>query len=204
MQRVVSDKAAQVPSFGNLVGSQGGDFVFNLQSFGIGSEELVDTNSRELCLKTMPRKERIIQARRLDASARDYLQENRLDLARAEWEEAVCLNPGNPTIVNNYGYILDQIDRNKEALIWYSKALQLSPNRIPLQLNLGDVLVELGRRHEAAPYYERYLDLAPNSPRADSVKDWLGSFYKGDQAMERRGDKWSAVDWIVSLLEKYF
>ena len=27
--------------------------------------------------------------------------------------------PGNPTIVNNYGYVLDQMNRNEEAFVWY-------------------------------------------------------------------------------------
>ena len=45
-------------------------------------------------MKSLPREQRIKQARRIDASAKEYLQEGRLELARLEWEEAVCLNQG--------------------------------------------------------------------------------------------------------------
>ncbi|PIQ32510.1 MAG: hypothetical protein CO186_08615 [Zetaproteobacteria bacterium CG_4_9_14_3_um_filter_49_83] len=65
--------------------------------------------------------DRIKQASELNASALKYFKMKKFKKAKAAWKEAVRLNPYNPTIVNNYAFVLDQLDENKEALKWYLK-----------------------------------------------------------------------------------
>ncbi|WP_111657402.1 polysaccharide deacetylase family protein [Isoalcanivorax indicus] len=203
---VVSSYASQTPVFGNLVGSQGGDFVFRLEAHAVAevsqalsreAEQVEqqmqalrrDTQSdmrRRLDLQVALERDpdalavaptdaaadadRIREARRYNASALEFFQEGRLEEARREWEEAVRLNPFNPTIVNNYGYVLYNLGEYEEALVWYFRTVELSPRRIPLYLNLGDVMVKLGRYREAIPYYERYLHLYPSYDKADELR----------------------------------
>lgn len=115
-------------------------------------------------------KDRIQQARRLNASAMQYFKEKKYKEAKKEWEEAVRLNPYNPTIVNNYAFVLDQMDENDQALKWYYRTVELDAKRTSVYLNLGDIMIELGRDTEAIPYYERYLHLYPSYKNAKELR----------------------------------
>ncbi len=118
-------------------------------------------------------KDRIQQARRLNASAMQYFKEKKYKEAKMEWKEAVRLNPYNPTIVNNYAFVLDQLNENDQALKWYFRTVELDAKRISVYLNLGDIMVELGRDSEAIPYYERYLHLYPSYKNAKALRKKL-------------------------------
>ncbi len=219
---VVSSYADQTPAFGNLVGSKGGDFVFEVDAAAIASinQRLTDEAARieaelkqlrnnaqaqvrrrlelEVAMEkagtatdaptpasskaTDSEEDRIKQAHRLNASALMYFKEKRYELAREEWEEAVRLNPYNPTIVNNYAFVLDQLDENEKALKWYYRTIELDAKRIPLYLNLGDIMVELGRPAEAIPYYERYLHLYPSYKKAKELRKKIKELAKSNTA----------------------
>lgn len=62
--------------------------------------------------------ERLAQANRHHALGLQYFREERPELALREIEEAVRLNPANPTIVNNYGFVLYRLGRQKT--VWIS------------------------------------------------------------------------------------
>lgn len=243
---VVSSYSSQTPAFGNLLGGEGGDFVFKVDAQAIAemNNKLVDDAKRieeeltslrkntndqvrrrlELQLEldkaqqeqaasqssthaapdtvaavvsdntaanrgqplptpasdtqtisNLPdgdtiNSERTKQAKRLNASAMEYFKEKKYKEARDELAEAVQLNPYNQTIVNNYGYVLDQTGENEEALKWYYRTVELNPRRTAVYMNLGDIMVELGRPQEAVPYYERYLHLYPSYKDADNLR----------------------------------
>jgi len=216
---VVSSYADQTPAFGNLVGSKGGDFVFEIDSSALTTinQRLTDEAARieaeleqlrndtkakvrrrlELAMeknsttvtspvasseKKKADGDRIKQARRLNASAMQYFKEKKYKQAREEWKEAVRLNPYNPTIVNNYAFVLDKLGENDKALKWYYRTIELDAKRTAVYLNLGDIMVKLDRPLEAIPYYERYLHLFPSSPKAGELRKTLLELKKDDIA----------------------
>lgn len=124
-------------------------------------------------------KDRIAEARRYNAMALQYFKEKKYREAKKEWAEAVRLNPYNPTIVNNYAFVLDRLEENKEAMKWYYRTIELDAKRIPVYLNLGDIMVKLNRPKEAVPYYERYLHLYPSYKKAKELRKNMELLSKG-------------------------
>lgn len=220
---VVSSYSEQTPSFGNLLGSEGGDFVFSIAKDAVAnvSKKLADDEQRildelnslrqnttdsvkrrlelELELEKQkranakipttlpssgnnpPEGERLKQAKRMNAAAVEYIKEKKFKEAKEELAESVRLNPYNPTIVNNYGYVLDQLNENKEALEWYYRTVELDPQRTSVYFNLGDIMVETGRYQEAVAYYERYLHLYPSYKDAKIMREKIEQYRHMEQ-----------------------
>lgn len=202
---VVASYAPQTPAFGNLLGSQGGDFVFklnqdtkqrakvedkkakqqqvqvlaaNTQNMSSKIERKLDLaktrsgNSQPATTKTVSLQDnkRVQAAHKADAQALKLFRKGDLIAAEKKWAEAVKLNPYNINIVNNYGFVLDKLGRNEEALIWYYRTVELDPKRTPIYLNLGDMMLKLGKPALAVPYYQRYLHLYPSYKKANELQ----------------------------------
>ncbi|WP_062064284.1 polysaccharide deacetylase family protein [Cellvibrio sp. OA-2007] len=232
---VVSSYAEQTPSFGNLLGSEGGDFVFKINSdaaAAINQKLIADSKRIEAELTSLRKdtsenvrrrleleialekeqqaqttntsaaasssatgdatsstaaktsEERKNQARRLNASAMEFFKEKKYAQAKSEWAEAVRLNPYNPTIVNNYAYVLDTMNENDEALKWYYRTVELDARRTAVYWNLGDIMVELGRKQDAIPYYERFLHLYPSFKDAKKIRAKIEEYKREIAAAE--------------------
>ncbi|WP_344796072.1 polysaccharide deacetylase family protein [Litoribacillus peritrichatus] len=131
------------------------------------SEKVVATTDLD---KQMKDTARARAAYKVDAEALKLFRAGKLEDAEKKWAEAVKLNPFNENIVNNYGFVLDKLNRNEEALIWYYRTVELAPRRTPVYLNLGDIMVKLGKPELAIPYYERYLHLYPSYKKAEELE----------------------------------
>jgi tetratricopeptide (TPR) repeat protein len=207
---IVSKFSSQTPVFGNLEGSEGGEFVFSLElenlsqmSRALDREAIavsaeLESLQRELTSKLernlelgkqveelrssgpveigeLSHEERLAQANRHHALGLQYFREERHELALRELEEAVRLNSANPTIVNNYGFVLYRLDRFEASLGWFEKTIALDPGRAVVYLNLADALWKLGREDDARPRYRRYLELWPASPRRAEIEGLIGN-----------------------------
>jgi len=223
---VVASYAEQTPAFGNLVGSQGGDFVFKVNDQAIqGIREKMAAENRRIeaevdalrndtkanvkrrlelelakskVLSGQPalevetekgKSERLKQARRLNASALQYFKEKKYKKAEEEWQEAVRLNPYNPTLINNLGFVLDKQNKNKQALKWYFRTVELDAKRSAVYLNLGDIMVKLKRYDEATSYYERYLHIYPSSKQAKKIRTKMAQFRDGTYEAAQKKNK---------------
>jgi peptidoglycan/xylan/chitin deacetylase (PgdA/CDA1 family)/uncharacterized caspase-like protein len=205
---IVSSLSQQTPSFGNLIGSEGGEFVFELQQESLTEaskqldEEAIKLNDElERIQKDIAAKrernsklrEKVEEERKkLEGSAGDpakqppktkaaqaqehhnlglkYYREKKYDEAIKEFEQAVKLDPKNPTIVNNLGFTLYKFEKYEESVVWLRKALEIDPQRVVAYGNLADAYMKLGKTTEARQYYEKYLEMAPNSPSIDYVR----------------------------------
>jgi peptidoglycan/xylan/chitin deacetylase (PgdA/CDA1 family)/Flp pilus assembly protein TadD len=204
---IVSKFSSQTPAFGNLEGSEGGEFLFPLELENLSEmsraldqeavsmsaeleslqRELTSKLERNLELREqveelrasgeveLSHEERLAQANRHHALGLQYFREERPELALREMEEAVRLNPANPTIVNNYGFVLYRLGRYQDSLEWFEKTIALDPGRAVVYLNLADALWKLGREEEARPRYRRYLELWPSTPRRDEIERLIGN-----------------------------
>ena len=68
----------------------------------------------------------------------------------------------------NYGIILQQLGRLKEAEIYTRKAIQLNQNYALAYSNLGNILKDLGNLEEAAIFTRKAIQLDPNFSEAYS------------------------------------
>jgi peptidoglycan/xylan/chitin deacetylase (PgdA/CDA1 family)/uncharacterized caspase-like protein len=232
---VVSSYSDQTPAFGNLLGSEGGDFVFKVQGNAVAeiNQKLVAESKRvedeinslrqntsatikrrlelEVALDKAKQGEPIAavaattkvssstaavakvtqgavpvdrkkKANQLNASALEFFKAKRFAEAKRDLAEAVRLNPYSPMILNNYAYMLDQLNENNEALKWYYRTVELDPKRTAVYLNLGDIMVKLGRPQESIPYYERFLHMYPSYKEAKLLLDKLEEYKNAAQA----------------------
>lgn len=213
---IVANNSNQTPAFGNLLGSEGGEFIFELKA----PEENIDTtpttdlvpiekytklekeiqqlteknNALQLLVaslqsqtnNSMPTtrsqlssgqfnhispKERKRKSLQHHKDGLAQYKNKQYDAALINLKTAVELNPTDPSIVNNYGFVLFKAGQYKESLIWLEKTIELEPKRTVVYLNIADTLMQLQRETDALKYYEHYLYLFPSSPEADNIRN---------------------------------
>ena len=81
-----------------------------------------------------------------------------------------CLDQGfnDPKVFSNYGAILQDLGKLKEAENSYRKAIQLKPDLAEFHSNLGNTLKDLGRLEEAEISTRKAIKLNPNFANAHS------------------------------------
>ncbi len=66
-------------------------------------------------------------------------------------------------IFSNYGIILKNLGKLKDAEISYRKAIELDPDLVSAHSNLGNILRDLGRLHEAKISTRKAIELDPHN-----------------------------------------
>ena len=74
----------------------------------------------------------------------------------------------DPRVLSNYGDILKNLGKLKEAEISTRKAIELKPNFAEAHLNLGNILHDLGKLQEAELSYRKAIELKPDFAEAHS------------------------------------
>jgi tetratricopeptide (TPR) repeat protein len=69
------------------------------------------------------------------------------------------LQPDNPDVLDNLGYIASQRGENSEAEAFLRRAIALGPESFPAYHDLGRLLVKLKRYDEAVPLLRRGVEL---------------------------------------------
>ena len=69
-------------------------------------------------------------------------------------------------VFSNYGIILKDLGKSREAEILLRKAIELKPNSVDAYLNLGTILKDLGKLKEAEKLTRKAIDLNPNLAKA--------------------------------------
>lgn len=196
---VVSSVSRQTPAFGNLPGSAGGEFVFELahrsEFLNNDSTQLSDAgvslNGEIDALRSENRRlkeqlaaaEATFQKQRFERPASPVesaaghndrglrlFREKQYAAAAEEFLAAARIDPRSAEFANNAGFAYFKVGRNAEAVEQYRKAIAIDNRRAVAYLNLGDALAALGRNSEAAAAYERHLALQPASRRADELR----------------------------------
>ena len=200
----VSSLSRQTPVFGNLVGSEGGDFIFELKH----ESEFLNADSPQLSDDAIRLNSEMEQLRARNeelqkqlAAAQAQLQKSQLsgqqatpdtaltlndegmrlykekkyEEAFAKFSKAASLDPSSALIANNAGFALYKLERYEDSVRWMKKAITADPNRAVAYVNLGDAYAKLGNNAEAREAYARYLELSPNSRSAADVKQKLQS-----------------------------
>jgi tetratricopeptide (TPR) repeat protein len=103
------------------------------------------------------------------------------DQALRHYEEAVKLQPENPTFQKNLAdfYYVEQ-GRIEDALRIYVRILEMQPEDIETLMALARVCNSLSRREDARTFYERVLEIEPWN--ADAQKA-MQEFQRGSQSI---------------------
>ena len=171
---IVSSFAKQTPTVGNLVGSEGGEFLFELQSQPLTSlSKQLDGKSLQLT-EQLESLEKQIAAKqqellRLQAS----IQSESTKLAEITHAGVVPPPPAHPRSKVSQAYEMDrqgqQLYREKkydEALKKFQAAVDLKPGDPVMLNNLGFIYYVMGRYDDALVWLQKTLAVDPKRKEA--------------------------------------
>lgn len=121
-------------------------------------------------------------------------RQGKLDLALADYNEAIRICPWSVDPVLNRGVVLEAMGRWEEALQDYRAVLAAAPDDPAAWNNLGNATAGLGRWSEAVQYYDKATRLAPTFSFAAANKA-LALYESGQQDQAMRD--------MRSLLRRY-
>lgn len=204
----VSALSQQTPSFGNLAGSEGGDFIFDLRH----ESEFLNSDSAQLgddairvnaeLARLRAQNEKLQQelaaantrlkqtsnvtrsgvppstAAALNDEGMRLYKEKNYAGAVLKFTEAAKLEPTSALFANNAGFALYKLQQYEDSVRWYQQAIKLDPQRAVAYVNLADADMQLQRNQEAKENYQKYLQLAPNSKSVPYVQQQLDALEK--------------------------
>jgi uncharacterized caspase-like protein len=190
----VSALSRQTPAFGSLVGSAGGEFVFELKH----TEELLSDTSEKLDQRSVALHEQLervqkelaeereraaalrsklgepadaaAEVRRLNDEGVRLFKEQKHAKALSSFLEAARLDPRDVQSVNNLGFVYCKLGDGEAAVEWLQKTIALDPERAVAYLNLGEAYELLKKPAEAASAYQRYVVLTRPTPFTRGLK----------------------------------
>jgi Flp pilus assembly protein TadD len=80
------------------------------------------------------------------------------------FQNALAIDPSNPTLLLYTGTALHDVGRYEEAVTSYKQAIQIAPTLGEAHNNLGNSLLALGQFAEAADSFSVAIELLPESP----------------------------------------
>ncbi len=108
--------------------------------------------------------------------------------AERELREALKLQPNDPTVLNNVGYFLVELDKDvAEALKMIERAVKASPDNAAFLDSLGWAYFKLGKYDEAEKYILDSLKITSDSA---AVLEHLGDVYLKQGKEEPARRKW--------------
>ena len=94
------------------------------------------------------------------------------------FESAISLCEDKAFFYNNYGTVLQEVNRSQEAETAFEKAIQLDPNYADAWSNLGKLHLDNARYDKAAKAIHKALQVAPNHP--DAIAHLIELFQQTD------------------------
>lgn len=82
------------------------------------------------------------------------------------YNQALILEPGNSSLWNLKGSVLQKIGKYEEAIRAYNRALSIDPENIDAWNNKGSVLVEIERLEDASKAFNQALLIDPENAYA--------------------------------------
>jgi len=181
----VSENSNQTPAFGNLVGSQGGEFLFELAVIDDGLNELSSEDQL---------KQKILELKKENISLKQRLSSLQENISQAPKETRS--KRGN---IEGLSHTQRKIKANKlhsqglkfykeknysRALEMLNSALQYNPTNSGIVNDYGFVLYKDGQLNNALLWLEKTIELSPNRiPVYLNIADTLAELGRRDDAV---------------------
>ena len=163
---IVASFSHQTPAMGNLIGSEGGEFIFELKPVAL------TTLTQQLDGKSLTLNQQLTGLEHEIAAKQAELLRLQQSI-RSETEKLAQNTASAPLPPNARAYDLDRIatglyreKKYPEAAQALERAVALKPGDPVLLNNLGFIYYEMGRYPDAVSYLEKTLVLDPNRKEA--------------------------------------
>jgi len=194
---VVSALSQQTPAFGNLPGSEGGDFIFELKH----ESEFLESDSKQLNDDAIHLNAEI-EKLRIENQEKDRQNEQlRQELAALKsGKETVAMvtrgapEPSGPFALNDEGMRLYKEKKYEEALAKFKEAAGLVPTNALFANNTGFAFFRLQKYDEAVEWYQKAI--AADPARAIAYVNLGDAFLK----LQRKDDAKAAYEKYLELM----
>jgi len=200
----VSSLSRQTPAFGNMPGSEGGEFILELNhhdgEFLSESSEQLETEAIRLNAELEKVRQQIAEKTQRNQTLAKQLEEARGQLANlgdAGTAVAAAPSPSPAELARRHsdrGMALYREKKYAEAIAEFRTAATLDPSDAQAANNVGFVHFKLGEYAESAKWLEKTLSL--DAGRAVAYLN-LGDAY---DKLGRRGDAVKAYEHYLALL----
>jgi tetratricopeptide (TPR) repeat protein len=106
----------------------------------------------------------------------------RADACLTRW---IQLDPNSAKAYQYRGWVLERLNRRREAMADYRKALELDQDLVPVRVQVAELLLEDHQPQEALPHLERLYRQVPDHPLVQS-RLGMCRFLRGEFAEARR------------------
>ncbi len=162
---VVSSISLQTPAFGNLVGSEGGDFVFTQKhtpEFLNEDSKQLSQEEQQLADKVLQLKQEIDQKRQLNQNLQTELESAQQTLESLESiQQTAAAEQLNPAQMNKKGLQLFREKQYADALVHFLAAIKRDPGHIEAMNNLGFVYYKLEQYKKSVSWLEKVTLIDP-------------------------------------------
>jgi len=119
-----------------------------------------------------------------------YVQKGDIANGEAVLEDWLKIDPDNPTVNNDLGYLYADQDKNLEqAESMIRKAIEAEPENASFLDSLGWVLFRLGQFSEAAEHLLKAVELSKSGN--EIIRDHLGDCYQALGQQEQAVEQWT-------------
>ncbi len=156
----VSALSHQTPAFGNLVGSEGGEFVFELKH----ESEFLSEESSQLDQQAIAMNAELetIRVRLAEKRSRNEALQKQLEDAKAQLAGAAPpAVPLSAAQLNDHGTQAFREKRYEDALRDFEESARLNPSSGLFANNVGFAYFKLGRMEDAVGWFEKTLAIDP-------------------------------------------
>jgi peptidoglycan/xylan/chitin deacetylase (PgdA/CDA1 family)/uncharacterized caspase-like protein len=181
---IVASFAKQTPAVGNLVGSEGGEFLFELQP------QALTATTPQLDTKAVQLNEQLSSLEKAIAAKQSELLQLQQSI-QSETTRLAAVRGGTPSKaprafeLDRQGQQLYREKKYPEALEKFSAAVQLKPKEAVLLNNLGFIYYAMGRYDAAVATLQKTLALDPNRKEAhENLADALMKLGRRDEAKQ--------------------
>jgi peptidoglycan/xylan/chitin deacetylase (PgdA/CDA1 family)/Flp pilus assembly protein TadD len=156
---VVSSLSHQTPAFGNLAGSEGGDFIFDLKH----ESEFLNGDSDQLSDDAIRLNSEVEKLRAENQKLQQQLAAAQAQLEPGGQSRSAAKSPAEVALsFNDEGLRLYKEKRYSDAFAKFSQAVANDPANAEAANNAGFVLFKLQRYEDAVTWFKKTNTLAPN------------------------------------------
>jgi tetratricopeptide (TPR) repeat protein len=193
---IVSSVSHQTPAFGNLAGSEGGEFVFELQQESLTATSKQLDNEAVRLNDELERIQKEIAAKQdRNAKLRGRVEEERAKLNKIS--QPLSNQPKSKTAQaqehHNLGLKYYRERKYGEAIRELEEAVNLDPRNATIVNNLGFTLFKSGKYEESIGWLQKAIDIDPQ--RAVAYVNLADAYLKLSKIAEARQyyEKYAAI-----------